>query len=329
MSNPNNDFGTEDNSSVTDVRNCDSGSELITVKSEYERLLEEIAELKALITSLTAERDELKYHICRDLAAEYNSRIGDIELRVMNAKLRVLELKRMVEIIQAQINRQERKSEKKAREQAHREFREFEEELNRMAEEARNANQYREDESRKEEEWQQEQEEREKKDDEDREDTSRVKYKSRSDEMKALYRKIVKALHPDMNPDETEQEKEMFRDAVAAYNNGDLDKLREIAAMIDEGNLGNEMTGTPEDIEKLKEIIEGLRMRVEELREEIELIKSSFPYTMKEFLADEEAVSRKQKELTDLLYEYSMQEKELDERLDSLLGRNNGKKGKE
>ena len=170
-----------------DIEDDYSAYDLLTVKTEYERLLEEINNLKGVIIALTAERDDLKYHICRDLAAEYNNRIGEIELQVLNAKLRVLELKRTVEILQAWINRQERASEKKAREQAKKEYKEFEEDLNRKAEEAKNANQYREDEAQKEEEWEREQEEKEQSED----SGSFRKFRSRSDEMKALYRIIV------------------------------------------------------------------------------------------------------------------------------------------
>ena len=302
-----------------------NNADLITVKSEYERLLEEINNLKGVIIALTAERDDLKYHMCRDLAAEYNSRIGEIELQVLNAKLRVLELKRTVEILQAWINRQERASERKAREQAKKEYREFEEDLNRKAEEAKNANQYKEDETQKEEEWEKEQEEREQAED----GGSFRKYRSRNEEMKALYRKIVKALHPDMNPEITDAMKQMFQEAVDAYNKGLLDKLREIAALIDEGNLSADgFKDSQESIDKLKEIIEGLKLRIDELMEEIEEIKTSFPYTMKEFLEDDKKVAKRQKELTKLLYEYGEQIEELEKRIDEMLGKSvgNGKK---
>ncbi len=299
------------------VNGIDLYTELETAKSEYERLLEEISELKALIVSLTAERDELKFHICRYLAAEYNSRIGVLEFQAMTARLKVLELKRTIEYLQAQINRQEEKSEEKAREQARQEYKKFEEDLNQKAEEAKRTDRYQEDTARKEEEWQREQDRKEQEARERGEepDENRVKYKSRSDEMKALYRKIVKALHPDMNPDQTEAEKVLFQEAVEAYNNGDLDKLREIAAMIDEGNIGSGVSDPAQDIERLKEIIEVLKKRVEALQKEIETIKTTFPYTMKDFLADEEAVSARQKELADIISEYNKQAEELEERL--------------
>ncbi len=291
--------------------------ELIKAQSECQKLLEEIKELKANILSLTAERDDLKFHICPELEAEYINRIGNIELRVLNAKLEVLRLKRVVEIIQAQINRQEQVSEVKARKQAQKEYQKFEDDLNQKAEKARSANKFKEDEEQKEAEWQKEQEERA-----ESGDDKAPKYESRSDEIKALYRRIVKALHPDTNPDETEAEKELFREAVEAMHNGDLDKLREIAAMIDEGKISeNEIDVSPENIDKLKEILEGLKIRIESLQEEIAEIKNSFPYTEKEFLEDEELVSERQKELTDLLYEYNEQIIELTDRIADMLNK--------
>lgn len=293
---------------------------LVVAKNEYERLLEEIANLKALIASLTTERDNLMFHECREIAAEYSSKIGELELQVLNAKLNVLRLKRMIEILQSQINRQERKSEKKVKEQVDQEYREFEEDLKHKAEEANSSYQYRQKEEQQEEEWEQEKETSE--DSESNVSEKQKKYRSRTDEMKALYRKIVKALHPDMNPDETDAEKEMFNEAVDAYNNGNLNKLREIAALIDEGKIcGTPYSVSADDIEKLKEIISGLKLRVEELEEEIETIKTSFPYTMKAFLNDELAVNERQKELTDMLIEYEKQVEDLEKRFADMLGK--------
>ncbi len=287
----------------------DNNNELMKIQSECERLLEEIKNLKALILSLTAERDELRYHICPDLEAIYNDRIGNIVLELLNAKLRILQLKRTIEIIQSSINRQEKVSEKKARQQANKEYKEFEEDLNRKAEEAKRAGRHKENEEQKEAEWEAEQAEAE-------ENGKERKYKSRTDEMKALYRKIVKALHPDMNPDETEYEKNLFNEAVEAYDNGDIDKLREIAAMIDEGKISEDMLDDdPDNIEHLKEILEGLRSRAEQLQDEIAEIKASFPYNIKDVLEDEDLVFQRQQELTKMLYEYNEEIEELEERL--------------
>ncbi len=283
---------------------------VVLVKGAYERLLEEIKNLKALIIALTTERDDLKYHICKDLEVEYNNRIGELEVQVLIAKLHVLELKRTIDIYQSFINRQEKKSVKTAEKQAKKEYEKFAEDLKKKAEEAKKANKYKQDKDEQEKEWEKEQEER----DGDR----KKRYKSRTDEMKAIYRKIVKALHPDMNPDQTEEEKELFKEAVEAYDESDLSRLREIEAMLDEGKLDITGDDKEKDIEHLKEIIEGLKLRVDSLQEEIEAIKGSFPYVLKDFLDDEEAVAERQKELADLLNEYDKQAKELEERLEKM-----------
>ena len=48
-------------------------------------------------------------------------------------------------------------------------------------------------------------------------------------ELKKLYRKIVKALHPDLRPDLSDEEYRMFQNAVEAYERGDLETIRVIA----------------------------------------------------------------------------------------------------
>ncbi len=330
---------------------------LRVLKSEYERLLEEINILRGVIASLTSERDDLKYNVCREIAADYDTKVGNLELQVLIAGMRVLELKRTVEILQAKINRQERASEKQAREQAQQEYQQFQEDLNRKAEEAKQARDYQQEKARKEEEWQREEEQRRQSSQEDPEgpdgsdqqdghtgqeqqagqegtetgDSTR-KYSSRQEEMKALYRKIVKALHPDANPNQTEEMKRMFREAVDAYNRGDLDKLREIAAMLDQGDgFEEKQDESPKSIEILKELIDSLKWIIEVLKEEIEQIKSSFPYTMKDLLQDEQWVAEKREKLSAQLKEYCDQIEELEARIKEMTGKSgrNGRKKEE
>ena len=56
----------------------------------------------------------------------------------------------------------------------------------------------------------------------------------------------------------------------------------------------------------------------ESLLSEIETIKTTFPYTLKTFLNDREAVREKQEELRETLARWQEQEKVLQERLDQL-----------
>ena len=116
-----------------------SGSEdgLILSQSEYEHLLEEIHKLQARITELTALRDDLVYHVCPALRAEYDEKIVSLERELMAANMYLRELQRTIEILQAQMNMQQELSMEEAQAQAKAENREYEEELHRKAEEAK------------------------------------------------------------------------------------------------------------------------------------------------------------------------------------------------
>ena len=116
-----------------------------------------------------------------------------------------------------------------------------------------------------------------------------------------LYIKIVKALHPDNKPDRTARDDELFLEAKEAFETGNLKRLREIAEMIDDEDIEGRFHDTPEDIEELKKLLKQLTEQKNALVRSIDRIKSSFPYNMKEFLADKEAVSARQEELKGII----------------------------
>ena len=110
---------------------------IIPVQTEYEKLLETVRKLRARVIELTAERDDLLYHICPALQAKYDEKIGSVEREILAAQMYLKEKQRIIEILQAQLNRQEKPSMKEAEKKAHEEFRAYEEDLKKKAEEAR------------------------------------------------------------------------------------------------------------------------------------------------------------------------------------------------
>ena len=109
---------------------------IILSKSEYDRLVEEIHQIQARIIELTALRDDLLYHICPALKAEYEEKIASLERELLAAQMYLQEKRRIIEILQAQMNRQKAPSMEEAREEAHEEFRSYQEDLKRKAKEA-------------------------------------------------------------------------------------------------------------------------------------------------------------------------------------------------
>ena len=73
-----------------------------------------------------------------------------------------------------------------------------------------------------------------------------------------------------------------------------------------------------EEVDQLRRIRDDLAFLKESLLAEIEDIKTSFPYTLKDFLNNKEAVRKKQEELRETLARWQEQEKVLQERLDQL-----------
>ena len=123
---------------------------------------------------------------------------------------------------------------------------------------------------------------------------------SKASELKSLYRKIVKLLHPDVHPNPTPKEKELLNRAIQAYDRGDLETMRQIWEELTGSGMADpeeEYEDSPEGIAKMREILEKLRKRCKELDTEIRHIKSEYPYTMKAFLDDEEAVEKRRSEL--------------------------------
>ena len=110
--------------------------EIIISQSEYKSLLEEVHRLQARISELTALRDDLIYHICPALQAEYEEKIASLERELLAAEMYLRENQRTLEILQAQMNQQKKPDVDEAQKQAKKEFHEYEEDLKKKAKEA-------------------------------------------------------------------------------------------------------------------------------------------------------------------------------------------------
>lgn len=132
---------------------------------------------------------------------------------------------------------------------------------------------------------------------------SKGEYLSEEDnkELKKLYRKIVKVLHPDINPEVTAAQIKMLDNAMNAYKNGDLKSLRIIDEMVGDHKLPEKHQDA---LTQLKEEKERLDKMVATIQESITKIKSDYPYNVKDILEDEKKVEQKKTELEELLKQY-------------------------
>ena len=134
--------------------------------------------------------------------------------------------------------------------------------------------------------------------------------------IKRIYHRLVKKIHPDINPitEENEELADLWQRLMVAYNCNDLKEMEEtevlVNALLEKLNLGT-MDITIPDIDE----------KIMELEAEIEGIMSVDPYQYKYLLNDPDAVSQKKQELRKELKEYENYGKQLDEVLNSLLGK--------
>ena len=305
---------------------------LILTKSEYDNLLEEIHRLRLRITELTALRDDLRYHVCPALKAEYDEKIVSLERELMAANMYLRQMQRTVEILQAQMNQQQEPSLDEAEARAKQENRQYEEDLHRKAEEARKfRKKWEESQWSKHDRQERETRGRNSPEGEERKEKenstgsggnesagsqkegaagtgdksagktldqkepeagqSSPEEETTAQKSKRLYRKIVKRLHPDVHPNATEHEKNLLNCAMKAFAAGDLQQLERIWDELSGMDIPEDaFEDTPEGRKKLKELIDKLKARMMLLEQEIDRIKTEFPYKLKSFLEDPEAI---------------------------------------
>ena len=195
--------------------------------------------------------------------------------RAYEAQCAALRLKRKIELIQAKKNRQEKVIISAIEETLDNEFAEYQKQLDEQIDKMNDA-------------------------------LKRSKAEVLSDEdnkeLKKLYRKIVKALHPDINPDVSEAQVQLFDNAVSAYKSGDLGTLRIISEMVGNNPLPEQHKDAMTQLVEERERLQGL---LKSIRDSIESIKSEYPYTMKDILEDTEKTEQKKQELEGILEQYN------------------------
>lgn len=200
---------------------------------QYDELVKDNERLRTELSMLVLERDELMLVICKNIETEYLINFGGLEHRVYEAECRVRRLKRKIELIRAKQNRQEKVNMDTIELKLDAEFEQYEKQLEDQLDKMNEAL--------------------------DRQNAQSLS-DSDSAELRKLYRKIIKALHPDLNTDTSEGQLAMFRRAVEAYGHGDLSSLRIIASTLSDPAVHEpdkgEIIRLTEQKKKLKELLE-------------------------------------------------------------------------
>lgn len=238
---------------------------------EFVTLKKDIEKLRTELSMLLLERDELRYVECKNIEMKYMLSLGFLECKAFELNCVMLRLKRKIELIQAKKNRQEKVMVNEIDKLLDEEFDEYKTKLDEQIETMNLA-------------------------------FERCKGElltaEETKELKALYRTIVKALHPDLHPNVSEAQIKLFQNAVEAYENGDLNTLNIINEMVAEPAL-------PESNENALAIFikekERLLKMLDLIKEQIVSIKDSYPYNLKPIVLSEQLTADKKVELEDVV----------------------------
>lgn len=137
-------------------------------------------------------------------------------------------------------------------------------------------------------------------------------------ELKQLHRTLIKRLHPDLHPGQSEEAARFFQAAQGAYENGNLDLLRSIAVategMGDDEDMPAAMTSDEAAAEL--ELVSAHKHLVEQ---QLADLKSANPYALKEKLEDGAWVLRRTAELKEQVEEQKTAARAYDERFAALV----------
>lgn len=220
---------------------------------------EDLGRLRAEIAILIDQRDRLIYQECKNLESLYMVKVGYMEISAFSAQVKYLREKRKFSLIQSALNRREIPNISEIEGILDDELRDYKKNLNDMY---KNLDQ----------------------------SLDRIKRpemtEEKTKEFKALYHKIVKAIHPDLHPNLTEAERNLFLRAVEAYKEGDFFEMKIIALAVEEKSGEGNLTSSPDEKERLEDLLKSLKREISD-------IKSSFPYDIREDLYNEDWVKEK------------------------------------
>ena len=225
-----------------------------------------IVELRAELADLFEKRDYMISQEKPRLTALYIDLVGKLQYEEFVIRVEVMKLKRKHQIIQAALNRGERPDTEVVERIVELEFIDYQAQIEAQAESIKAAKSYLE---------------------------APLMTEEDASDLKRIYRILIKRLHPDWNPDLSEERKELFVRAQAAYKSNDVQELRNILLMIeaDEPVQIKEET-IDDDIARLERSLADLQARVDKLN-------AMFPFDHRDKLYDKEWIENKQAQIKD------------------------------
>ncbi len=227
---------------------------------------ERIDRLRKEYILLFTRRDHLLNHERDSLFCRYMLLIGKRKYENYQLSVEVRALKMKLELAQSALNRNQRPNLAQIEDEVKRQLQSYYRDLERQAEELRLA--------------------------QEAEAISDFTVQ----ELRDLYRTLVRRLHPDLHPNLTESLQDLFVKGVAAYRSYDIVTLRDIIKRLD---MESPLDDIARPDESLDDTIARLEKDIERLKTENRKLKTTFPFNLEMQLQDPVWVKGQQDKLDD------------------------------
>ena len=113
-------------------------------------------------------------------------------------------------------------------------------------------------------------------------------------EFNKLYRQLVFKLHPDLNPNQTKDEENLWHRVQLAYEGGDLEEMRSLAIILEAQHETIELPSSKDVLQKRKQkLTEQIQKTINTMSE----LEQKFPFNIIGKLADNDWVNTKVEEI--------------------------------
>lgn len=226
---------------------------------QFAELMKELNAMKNALAQLLAEKEYMLVYDTVRLEAEYMEKVGHLEYTIFHLDLKLKKLLRKIEIVRSKIAGNEAIDLKQIDAQIEWEFSKSKEEDKKRSEHMC----FVEEENKK----------------------QKKLSKENQKTLKEMYYKLAKKLHPDINPDITEQELALWHRVQRAYENRDLEEMTMLYEMYEQVlELESELTEREEIVKRIEKIRELIHLTLAD----IAAIKTTFPFTFEEKLKDDD-----------------------------------------
>ena len=238
---------------------------MVTV-SEREGIMEnvaasikaQIAEARSRIAELLLELDDITLQVNPRIEAEYATKIGYLENELLKWQIAARRARRRYSLAQARANAGKAFAEDEFEAQLDEELAEWDALLAKSVEVFLQAA--------------------------ERMAASKKLSPAESRELVRLHRQLIKRLHPDLHPGQSDEVARFFMVAQAAYERGDLEMLRALDVATEGMGANPDVAGLQEDEARAE--LELMLAQERVVAQQLEELKQSNPYALKEKLED-------------------------------------------